>query len=62
LSPEYGTLPYTINSNIVSGIAPIENTFKFKIAPNKAKIHRKKNDRKMAPLSLGQRGPVLKHT
>ena len=37
LDPEYGTLPYTINSNIMSGIAPKQNAFKFKIAPHKQK-------------------------
>jgi len=44
----------------MSGIAPKQNAFKFKIAPHKQKsIVKKKFGRKMDP--PGQRGPVLKH-
>ena len=34
------TLPYTINSIIMSRIAPKQDAFKFKIAPHKQNIHR----------------------
>ena len=37
LGPECGTLPQTINSIIMSGIAQKQDAFKYKIAPHKQK-------------------------
>jgi hypothetical protein len=37
----------------MSGIAPKQNAFKFKIAPHKQKYIVKKNSRKMGPLANG---------
>jgi hypothetical protein len=46
----------------MSGIAPKQNAFKFKIAPHKQKsIVKNVFGRKMSPLPLGQRDLVLKH-
>ena len=44
----------------MSGIAPKQNAFKFKIAPHKQKSIVKMFSRKMRP--PGQRGPLLMHT
>jgi hypothetical protein len=44
----------------MSGIAPKQNAFKFKIAPDKQKSIVKKNLQEDGP--PGQWGPVLKHT
>jgi len=47
----------------MSGIAPKQNAFKFKIAPHKQKSIVKKNNWQVdAHHPPGQRGPVLKHT
>jgi hypothetical protein len=48
----------------MSGIAPKQNAFKLKIAPNKEKsIAKKYFGKKMPPTPpSGQRGSVLKHT
>jgi hypothetical protein len=58
-----GTLPYTINSIIMSGIAPKQNAFKFKIAPHEQKsIVKKTIGRNIPTPHPRQRAPVLKHT
>jgi len=66
LSPERGRpsrstqlVRHTCSGNL-SGIAPKQNAFKFKIAPHKQKSIVNKFGRKMG--SPGQRGPVLMHT
>ena len=49
---------------IMSGIAPKQNAFKFKIAPHKQKSIVKKYlwQEDAPPHTPSQRGPVLKHT
>ena len=55
-----GSPTQAVNSIIISGIAPKQNAFKFKIAPHKQKSIVAKfcwqEDR-----PPGQQGPVLKH-
>ena len=47
------TLTQTINSIIITGIAPKQNAFKFKIAPNKQKSIVKKMAGRWVPLANG---------
>ena len=50
-----------VNSISMTGIAPKQNAFKFKIVPHKQKsMAKKKNWQEDGP--PGQLGPVLKHT
>jgi hypothetical protein len=54
LGPEGGRPTQTVNSIIISGIAPKQYAFKFKIAPHKQKSILKKNcGQEDAPLANG---------